>query len=258
MWSHLDLNQGPFECESNALTTELCDLTNHYIMLVIVTIRNVEYDSMDVVKKVIEFVMEILETVTFVGSLFIVIYLFFMQPHQVRGSSMDTTFRNGEYILTNKLSYRFGTPQRGDVIVFKSPENKDIDFIKRIIGLPGDKVMVRDNIVYLNGSPLEEKYIQGTTQVHEGGFLKDGEPVTVPLGHLFVMGDNRQRSSDSRTFGPIPQQDIIGKVFFRYFPSNRVGTIKHPDYSSESLRKNSLVLNLLPLTSKTTFDLMRV
>ena len=213
---------------------------------------------MEILKKLLEFVMEILETVTFVGSLFIVIYLFFMQPHQVRGSSMDTTFRNNEYILTNKLSYRFGPPQRGDVVVFKSPENKDIDFIKRIIGLPGDKIMVEEGQVYLNGSPLTEKYILGNTQVHEGGFLRSGQAVTVPTGHLFVMGDNRARSSDSRTFGPIPQQDIIGKVFFRYFPSNRVGTIKTPNYSSESLRKNSFVFRRLPLTSITTFDLTRV
>ncbi|MBP9815997.1 signal peptidase I [Candidatus Woesebacteria bacterium] len=213
---------------------------------------------MEILKKLLEFVMEILETVTFVGSLFIVIYLFFMQPHQVRGSSMDTTFRNNEYILTNKLSYRFGAPQRGDVVVFKSPENKDIDFIKRIIGLPGDKIMVEEGQVYLNGSPLTEKYILGNTQVHEGGFLRSGQAVTVPTGHLFVMGDNRARSSDSRTFGPIPQQDIIGKVFFRYFPSNRVGTIKTPNYSSESLRKNSFVFRRLPLTSITTFDLTRV
>ncbi|KXK12305.1 MAG: Signal peptidase IB [Microgenomates bacterium OLB23] len=196
---------------------------------------------MEVIKKLIEFVMEILETVTFVGSLFIVIYLFFMQPHQVRGSSMDTTFRNNEYILTNKLSYRFDTPKRGDVVVFKSPENKDIDFIKRIIGLPGDKVMVRDGQVYLNGSPLIEKYVLGTTQVHEGGFLKEGQAVTVPLGHLFVMGDNRPRSSDSRTFGPVPQQDIIGKVFFRYFPSDRVGTIKNPNQTSDNFWRNSVV-----------------
>lgn len=213
---------------------------------------------MEVIKKVIEFVMEILETVTFVGSLFIVIYLFFMQPHQVRGSSMDTTFRNNEYILTNKLSYRFGVPERGDVVVFKSPENKDIDFIKRIIGLPGDKIMVRDNQVYLNGSPLNESYVLGTTQVHEGGFLKDGQTVTVPMGHLFVMGDNRPRSSDSRTFGPVPQQDIIGKVFFRYFPSDRVGTIKTPRYSSDSLRRNSFVFVRFPLTSITTLDFTRV
>jgi signal peptidase I len=227
-------------------------------MLVFFAPGAVEYDHMEVVKKVIEFVMEILETVTFVGSLFIVIYLFFMQPHQVRGSSMDTTFRNNEYILTNKLSYRFGTPQRGDVVVFKSPENKDIDFIKRIIGVPGDKVMVKDGQVFLNDKPLTEHYIQGTTQVHEGGFLKEGQVVTVPMGHLFVMGDNRPRSSDSRTFGPIPRQDIIGKVFFRYFPSNRVGTIKNPNYSSDSLRRKSLVFNRLPLSSITTLDFTRV
>ncbi len=213
---------------------------------------------MEVLKKLLEFVMEILETVTFVGSLFIVVYLFMMQPHQVRGSSMDATFHNGEYILTNKLTYRFGPYKRGDVIVFKSPDNKDVDFIKRIIGLPGDKVMIKDGKVVLNGVALNEKYIQGTTMAHEGGFMKDSTEVQVPAGHLFVMGDNRPRSSDSRTFGPVPQQDIIGKVFFRYFPSNKVGTIKNPNYSSERRSKNVVVLDWLPANSTTTFDFILV
>src|SRR3989344_7110119 len=197
---------------------------------------------MEIFKKLIEFTMEILETVTFVGSLFIVIYLFFMQPHQVRGGSMDFTFKNGEYILTNKLAYRFSSPKRGDVVVFKSPDNKDVDYIKRIIGISGDRVMIKNQQVFVNGTIIDEKYIKGTTTTHEGGFLKDGMEVRVPTGNLFVMGDNRERSSDSRTFGPIPFQDVIGKVFFRYFPSDRVGTIKNPSYSSEIRLRNSLVL----------------
>lgn len=213
---------------------------------------------MEIFKRLIEFVMEILETITFVGSLFIVIYLFFVQPHMVRGSSMDTTFRNGEYILTNKLAYRFDGPKRGDVIVFKSLDNKDIDFIKRVIGLAGDRVMIKDQHVFVNGTALEEKYIQGVTMVHEGGFMRDGVEVRIPLGHLFVMGDNRPRSSDSRTFGPIPQQDIIGKVFFRYFPSNRVGTIKNPNYSSAIRVKKSLVFVRFPFNSIMSFAFIRV
>ncbi|OGK30182.1 signal peptidase I [Candidatus Roizmanbacteria bacterium RIFCSPLOWO2_01_FULL_42_14] len=169
--------------------------------------------------------MDILETVTFVGSIFIVVYLFVMQPNEVRGQSMDNTFRNGEYILTNKLAYKFGEPQQGDVVVFKSPEDKDIDFIKRIIGIPGDKIMIKNGQVIINGMALSETYILPPTYPLEGGYLQDGTEITVPENHLFVMGDNRPRSSDSRAFGPVPIQDIIGKVFFRYFPTHRIGTI---------------------------------
>lgn len=183
---------------------------------------------MEILKKVLEFVMDILETVTFVGSLFIVVYLFILQPNEVRGQSMDTTFHDGEYILTSKLAYKFGEPIRGDVVVFKSPEDEEVDFIKRIIGIPGDKVKIQSGEVYVNGKRLMEDYIQHPSNPIEGGFLVDGQEVSIPDGQLFVMGDNRPRSSDSRAFGPIPIQSIIGKVFFRYFPANRLGTIQNP------------------------------
>jgi len=93
-------------------------------------------------KGILDFVMDILETVVFIGSLFIVVYLFIMQPNQVKGASMDPTFNSGDYIFTSKITYKLRGFERGDVVVFKSPKNPDIEYIKRIIGLPGDKVMV--------------------------------------------------------------------------------------------------------------------
>lgn len=182
---------------------------------------------MTILKKVLDFVMDILETVTFVGSLFIVVYLFIIQPNEVRGSSMDTTFAEGEYILTNKLAYKFGEPERGDVVVFVSPENEDQDFIKRIIAIPGDTVMILNGRVYVNGQMLSEQYIQEPTNP-EGGFIVEGREETIPDGHVFVMGDNRPKSKDSRVFGPIPYSSIIGEVFFRYFPADKLGTIHNP------------------------------
>ncbi len=172
--------------------------------------------------------MDILETVAFVGSIFIVVYLFLLQPHQVRGASMDKTFHNGEYILTSKISYRIGSPQRGDIIVFMSPKNADIDFIKRIIGLPGDEIMIEAGLVHVNGEALNEDYANTKTDIFPNSFVNEGQIVTVPENSYFVMGDNRERSSDSREFGFIPRQSIIGKVFFRYFPPNKVGPIKNP------------------------------
>lgn len=181
-----------------------------------------------VFKAILEFVMDILETVVFIGSLFIVVYLFIMQPNQVKGASMDPTFNTGDYIFTSKVTYKFRGYNRGDVVVFKSPKNPDIEYIKRIIGLPGDKVMVKDGEVYVNGIKLTENYIAAKTNLWENGFSKNGEEITVPDGDLFVMGDNRPRSSDSREFGPVPEDSIIGHVFYRYFPSTKMGSIDNP------------------------------
>jgi len=183
---------------------------------------------MRIIKGLIEFVMEILETVVFVGSLFIVIYLFIMQPNQVKGASMEPTFQSGEYIFTSKITYKFRPMQRGDVIIFRSPKNPDIEYVKRIEGLEGDTVLVQNNEVYINGKLLTENYISAKTNLWEGGFLKEGVTATIPEGFVFVMGDNRPRSSDSREFGPIDINSIIGQVFYRYFPSNKMGPINNP------------------------------
>jgi len=182
----------------------------------------------NVVKAGIDFVMDILETVVFIGSLFIVVYLFVMQPNQVKGASMEPSFISGDYIFTSKVTYKFRPINRGDVVVFKSPKNADIEYIKRIVGLPGDKIMIKDSEVYVNGTKLTENYIAAKTNLWEGGFSKDGEPITVPDGDIFVMGDNRPRSSDSREFGPVPESSVIGQVFYRYFPTNKMGTIDNP------------------------------
>lgn len=183
---------------------------------------------LDAVKGLIAFVMDILETIVFVGSLFIVIYLFIMQPNQVKGASMDPTFNSGDYIFTSKVTYKLRAYHRGDVIVFKSPRNPDIEYIKRIIGLPGDKVKISEGVVYVNEIPLNETYISARTNVWEGGFSKENQEITVPQEMLFVMGDNRPRSSDSREFGPITFESVIGQVFYRYFPPNKAGIISNP------------------------------
>lgn len=196
---------------------------------------------MYVLKGILDFVMDILETVVFIGSLFIVVYLFVMQPNQVKGASMDPSFNSGDYIFTSKVTYKFRNYQRGDVIVFRSPKNPDIEYIKRIIGLPGDRVMIKDSEVYVNGIMLEEHYIAEKTNLWEGGFSKEGEETIVPDNEFFVMGDNRPRSSDSREFGTVPESGIIGQVFYRYFPSNKIGPIENPlppDIRSMRIRYN--------------------
>src|SRR3989338_4337481 len=97
---------------------------------------------MELLRKIIHFTMDILETMVFVFSLFIVLYLFILRPHEVRGASMENTFKDSDYILTNMIAYRFEKPQRGDVVVFKSLKNPDVDYIKRLIGLPNDRIVI--------------------------------------------------------------------------------------------------------------------
>lgn len=147
---------------------------------------------------------------------------------------MYPNFENGEYLLTDKVSYKLGVPERGDVVVFKAPEASQCpegtgcDFIKRIIGLPGDTIWVKNNEIYLNGELLEEYYIPEEFDTRAGSFTSNG-PVTIPEGAYFVLGDNRSHSSDSRAWGPVPLEKIVGKVFFRYYPVSKVGTL--PDVS---------------------------
>lgn len=183
---------------------------------------------MQLVKRLIDFVMDILETVVFVGSLFIVFYLFIVAPNQVQGASMEKTFQTHDYILTSKIAYRLDKPKYGDIVVFASLGNNEIDFIKRIIGVPGDRIKVQNERVYRNGMLLEEPYITEPTKTFQTGFIKEGEEVTVPPDYLFVMGDNRTHSSDSREFGFVPQANVIGKVIYRYFPISNMGRITNP------------------------------
>ena len=162
-----------------------------------------------------------------------------VQNFKVEGDSMLPSLENGQYIIVNKLAYAqidltkfdwipffdagdnpvhhlFGTPERGDVIVFESPNNPDRDFIKRVIGVPGDTVEIRSSVVYVNDEPLVEPYITGRTGCPCGPFV-------VAPGTYFVLGDHRNNSSDSRVIGAISEEAIIGKALFSYWPLSEVG-----------------------------------
>ncbi|MBI3955164.1 signal peptidase I [Candidatus Gottesmanbacteria bacterium] len=176
------------------------------------------------------FFMDFMETIVVALSIFVVVYLFLVQPHEVKGSSMEINFHNNEYILTDKISYRFVNPKRGDVIIFKAPNNPDVDYIKRVIGLPGDTVKVEKGFVFVNDRQLSEYYLKEKTFLYPGSFMLEGANITVPKDFLFVMGDNRTHSSDSREFGPIPEDSIIGKAFLRYWPITEFGLVPQINY----------------------------
>lgn len=182
-----------------------------------------------------EFFLDIVETVVIALSIFLVIYLLLMQPHQVNGLSMVPTFQNGEYLLTDKVSYRFGEPQRGDVVVFHAPDaaqcpqGTGCDFIKRVIGLPGETVEVKNGKFLVNDEVLREDYIPAEYTTKPGKATERGA-ITLRTNEYFVSGDNRPYSSDSRAWGPITKKDIVGKAFFRYLPLNKAGVVKHAEY----------------------------
>lgn len=176
-------------------------------------------------KRIVGIFFDTIESIVVALSIFVVIYLFLVQPHKVIGASMDTTFHDGEYILTDKISYRFHTPTKGDVIVFKAPRNPDFDYIKRIIAIPGNTVSIKDGYVYVNEQQLNESYIKSETIILPGQYLKEGQELRLGEDEYFVLGDNRSHSSDSRQWGTVPRKDIIGRAFFRYWPLSKFGFI---------------------------------
>lgn len=143
---------------------------------------------------------------------------------------MEPNFHDGEYLLTDKISYRVGKPQLGDVVVFKAPPTFQDEFIKRIIGVPGDTVMVQNSHVFLNGQELPEKYLTPGTQIYPGKFAAEGQVLTVPQDSYFVLGDNREHSLDSRNIGFVPRDKITGKAWFVYWPVAKAGLVKIPAY----------------------------
>ncbi len=148
----------------------------------------------------------------------VLIHLFLAQATRVYGQSMEPTLGSNDRVIIEKLSYRFHPPRRGDIVVVVLSERSQ-PLIKRIVGLPGETIAIRNGQVFINGKPLDEPYLKGPTY----GFLP---PTRIPAMHYFVLGDNRNASSDSRTFGPIPRESIKGRALFRYWPPHKVGILR--------------------------------
>ncbi len=189
-----------------------------------------EAKTMNFIKRAFGAIFDFLQGIVVILAIMVMIYLFVMSPQEINGASMEPNFHNGEFILTNKVLYRFQNPQRGDIVIFKSPRNKDIDYIKRIIGLPGETVLLKDNTLWVNGQRVGEPYLDPGTPIFGGTYLRENQPMVVPPGEYFVAGDNRTHSSDSREFGPIAKEDFIGKAFLRYWPFTKAGVIARPAY----------------------------
>lgn len=171
-------------------------------------------------RRMLRMLGELLQTALIAFLLFIVVNLVTARI-RVEGISMEPSLHDGEFVVVNKLAYRWQEPERGDIIVFYFPSDPRRRFIKRVIGLPGDTVTIRDGQVLINGSILEEPYLDEEPQYH-------GEWRIAPI-EVFVLGDNRNNSSDSQNWGPLDINEIIGKAMLVYWPMDTFGLIPHYD-----------------------------
>lgn len=164
------------------------------------------------------------------GALAVIVRVFLFAPVVVEGPSMLHTLQSGDHLIVSKLNYSVGSPDRFDVVVFHATERKD--YIKRVIGLPGDHIAYEDDQLYVNGEPVEEPFLkERKQQLNSDQTLTDdftmeedipGEYEEVPEGFLFVLGDNRNNSTDSRMLGMIPQEQMVGEAVVSYWPLNRI------------------------------------
>lgn len=160
-------------------------------------------------------------------SLLIVIPVrtYIAQPFIVEGASMEPNFHDGEYLIIDEISYTFNPPKRGDVIVFRYPMNPSEYFIKRIIGLPGETVTIKNGIISIKQQGQDQVLVLDESYIPEGFSTGPDETTELSGEQYFVMGDNREASSDSRIWGPLPNGNITGKVFVRLWPVNRAGFV---------------------------------
>jgi signal peptidase I len=179
--------------------------------------------------------LELVETLVLTLVIFLVVQNFVAQPFQVKGDSMEHSFEPDDYVLVDKLSPHWDPYSRGDVVVLQPPEDwaaEKTPFIKRVIGVGGDTIEVKDGKVYVNGTALDEPYLFTDADGTRQATMSDDPQWQVPANDIFVMGDHRQQSADSRLFGPIPVTSVLGRVVIRYWPLAAFGTIQTPSYAS--------------------------
>jgi signal peptidase I len=183
-------------------------------------------------KRLGTFFLDILEVVVFAIAIFLFIYLLLFQPHKIKGASMSPTFPDGEYLLTDKVTYRMREPQRGDVIVFKARVAQGEEFIKRIIGLPGESVSIKNGKIFINNIALNENvYLDSGIITSGSAFLQDEISIIVPKDEYFVLGDNRPHSSDSRSWGFVTKKEISGRAWLVYWPPKNAGVVSKIKYN---------------------------
>ena len=169
-------------------------------------------------RKALRRLRDVLETILPAVLIAFLINLFLAQATQVLGQSMEPTLHSDQRLVVEKVSYRFHGPRQGDIVVLESPQSSEL-LIKRVIGLPGETVEIRQGRVYINGQELDEPYRERSTGGNWG-------PIIVPPLHVFVLGDNRSFSNDSRAFGMVPIENIVGRACVSYWPLDELGAVR--------------------------------
>ena len=182
------------------------------------------------------FSFELIKIVVISLVIIIPIRYFLIQPFYVKGASMEPSFYDHEYLIIDEITYRFNEPQRGDIVVFRYPRDPREYFIKRMIGLPGDEVQIKDGVVTIfneqnpEGAVLDEYYLSDGVKTY--GLTE--EKIVLGDNEYYVLGDNRNSSKDSRSFGPVNESFITGKVLFRGWPFNRIQLFDSPEYNFQN------------------------
>jgi len=164
-------------------------------------------------------ILEIIQALALAVIISVVLNLFVVQVTEVRQRSMEQTLLQGDRVLVSKVDYRVGMPQRGDIVVFQPTTDSSIPYVKRVAAIAGDTVDVKDGSLYVNGTKTEYPGVHGVTTPQSPAVVF---PLKIPADSFFALGDNRQASSDSRSFGPQPDDRIIGKVILRFWPFDRL------------------------------------
>lgn len=178
------------------------------------------------IERYLRFIFEVAKVVVVALAIIIPVRYYLIQPFYVKGASMEPNFHNYEYLIIDELSYRFHEPKRGDVVVLKNPQQQRQFFIKRVIGLPGEKVEVKDQHVYINGELLDE-----SAYLAESVETWGNQKFTLKENEYVVMGDNREQSLDSRVFGPITPASIVGRTWIRAWPLTRIDHFSSVNYN---------------------------
>lgn len=166
---------------------------------------------------------ELVEMLVITLLIYALVRTFLFENYRVLGHSMDPALADNQFLVVDKLGYRFHEPERGDIVVFRDPRTDSRKLIKRVIGLPGEVVEIQNGQVFIDNQPLDEPYIAGP-----GSYSRAPSPI--PENEYFVLGDNRNNSSDSHSWGTLPRQQIVGKAWVSYWPPQLWGVIPHETY----------------------------
>jgi signal peptidase I len=183
--------------------------------------------------------LEVLEIAIIAVAAVFIVRTFLVQPFLVSGTSMYPTFSHGDYVLTDELTYRIRPPERGEVVVFHDVSDYSTYLIKRVIGLPGERVVINNNTVTIYNTQHPNGFVLNESYLPPGTVTAGDEDITLSSSSYFMMGDNRAVSYDSRSWGPLPASDIVGLVRFRLWPLNAIHIFSAPQYTTASNASSS-------------------